>query len=330
MQLPAELKDGIRDALSQVDSRKLTRAAQRLSDSYRAEDFRKPVLSDDAGRLAYLAVRMPATLAAITAALQQVSEQDPAFRPGSLLDLGAGPGTTGWAASELFPSLRKIVFVEGSSPNVELGRRLAAASKSDALRSAEWRTEQLQSWAAPERFDLVTASYAVGELPMHERISLLRRAWEATAGVLVILEPGTRRGFQTIAALRAELIGTGAALIAPCPHHKECPMLVAGDWCHFAARVERTAEHRRLKGGELGHEDEKFSFVAATRLGSQHARERIVRHPLRRSGYTKLVLCTADGLKNETVTRSNKPLYRAAKKAEWGSPWPPESCEDGC
>lgn len=98
-------------------------------------------------------------------------------------------------------------------------------------------------------------------------------------------------------------------------------MRKAGDWCHFAARVERSAEHRRLKGGELGYEDEKFSYVVASRLPVDAAGSRIVRHPMRYSGYTKLQLCTPEDLREETVTRSQKERYRKVKRKEWGSAW---------
>jgi ribosomal protein RSM22 (predicted rRNA methylase) len=76
-----------------------------------------------------------------------------------------------------------------------------------------------------------------------------------------------------------------------------------------------------LKQGELGHEDEKFSYVAATRLSSEKAKARIVRHPQRFSGFTKLQLCTPEGLQQVTVTRSQKEKYRAVKRADWGSAW---------
>jgi ribosomal protein RSM22 (predicted rRNA methylase) len=98
-------------------------------------------------------------------------------------------------------------------------------------------------------------------------------------------------------------------------------MKAAGDWCHFSARVERTAEHRRLKQAELGHEDEKFSYVAASRVQPDRATARIVRHPQRLRGHVKLQLCAEDGLRQETVTRSQKEKYRAVKRVDWGSRW---------
>lgn len=98
-------------------------------------------------------------------------------------------------------------------------------------------------------------------------------------------------------------------------------MHAAGDWCHFSARLERTGEHRRMKQASLGYEDEKFSYVVATREDEQPAEARVVRHPMRYSGYTQLMLCGHEGLERVTVTRSQKELYRRAKKTEWGDAW---------
>jgi ribosomal protein RSM22 (predicted rRNA methylase) len=98
-------------------------------------------------------------------------------------------------------------------------------------------------------------------------------------------------------------------------------MAAAGDWCHFSQRVQRTAEHRQLKGGSLGYEDEKFSYLVASRLALTPAKSRIVRHPRKHTGFLHLNLCTPDGLETRTVTKSQKPAYKVARQAEWGDGW---------
>ena len=98
-------------------------------------------------------------------------------------------------------------------------------------------------------------------------------------------------------------------------------MAAAGDWCHFAVRLERSAAHRRLKQGALGYEDEKFSYLVAGRAPVELPAARIVRHPLVRPGHIQLTLCTVRGLEQSTVTKSEKEAYRRARRAEWGSPW---------
>src|SRR5258708_21955953 len=98
-------------------------------------------------------------------------------------------------------------------------------------------------------------AYSLGE---SDDASLLRAAWYASRKALIVIEPGTVAGFECVRKVRDQLIALGAHIAAPCPHANPCPM-TGNDWCHFAARVERSSMHRRLKGGDLGHEDEKFS-----------------------------------------------------------------------
>lgn len=107
------------------------------------------------------------------------------------------------------------------------------------------------------------------------------RALGAARVALVVVEPGTPRGFQQILEARTQALASGAAILAPCPHDATCPMQ-GSDWCHFAARVERSRTQRQLKGGELGWEDEKFSYVVIT-----DAREAVTRGGSRRAASTQ-------------------------------------------
>jgi len=55
---------------------------------------------------------------------------------------------------------------------------------------------------------------------------------------------------------------------------------------------------------------------------------RIVRHPRQRRGLVTLEVCTAEGeIRRTTVARSQGEAYRAARRAAWGDPWPPEWLE---
>jgi ribosomal protein RSM22 (predicted rRNA methylase) len=138
-----------------------------------------------------------------------------------------------------------------------------------------------------------------------------------------LIEPGTPDGFRRIHAARALLLESGAHLVAPCPHHGTCPMFNTGDWCHFAARVERTAEHRRLKSAALGYEDEKFSYVVASKQPVPLPDSRILRHPLIHPGHMRLTLCRPNTPELKTVTKSHKAVWRYARKLEWGDEWQP-------
>lgn len=323
MPLPPSLQRAIEAESSQYPARALNQAAAALSAAYRAGGTGNPVfITSNLHRLAYAAVRLPATYAAAHAVLAEVRRRWTGPPPASLLDLGAGPGTAAWAAAAVFAELGSATLFEADEGLIALGKRLGQAGEQPLLAAAQWGRGDLRLPAPLAVHDLVVSSYALGELREEEASKAVRSAWAATGQVLVLLEPGTVRGFALLRRLREELIGAGGQVLAPCPHQQACP-LPAGDWCHFSARLERSRLHQRLKEGALGYEDEKYAYVAVARPPVAPAPSRILRHPLRHAGHTELQLCTPAGLQRLTVTRSQKAAWRQARKAAWGEAWAP-------
>jgi ribosomal protein RSM22 (predicted rRNA methylase) len=322
MRLSAELQDAIQRETEKVDHRKLAQATAQLTEHYKAADFSRPAVATEAHRAAYLAVRMPATYAAISRVFAEIKLLAPQDEITSLLDLGAGPGTALFAAAQQFPQLRQATLIESDASWIAVGKRLAEQSDFASVEQTQWVQQDLRSGLACEEHDLVVISYTLGELPQAAAEAVLNKAWKCAGKFLVVVEPGTRRGFAAINTLRSALIAGAATILAPCPHHFTCPMAAAGDWCHFSQRMERTSQHRRLKGGALGYEDEKFSYLVAAKNNPPFTGARIVRHPGKHSGHVKLALCTAEGkIENRTVTRSSKEAYKRARKADWGDFW---------
>jgi ribosomal protein RSM22 (predicted rRNA methylase) len=322
MRLPTYLAEAVEAEIDQVDGRRLAQAAAQISQRYQAGDFSSPAIVNDAHRAAYLAVRLPATYAVNERVFAEVHLRSRATGITSVLDLGAGPGTVLFAAAETFPMLEHATLLEGDEMWVSLGKKLANQSPSAVVRQARWLKQDLRSGFSCEAHDLVVLSYVLGELNSAAAEAAIRKAWSCTRKSLVVIEPGTPRGFAGIAAARTASIASGAEILSPCPHKHLCPMAAKGDWCHFAQRVERTSRHRQLKGGALGYEDEKFSYVVAGRTPPETLAPRILRHPGKHSGHIQLELCMPEGqLEHRTVTRSAKQAYRLARKAAWGDVW---------
>ena len=315
MQLPEELSAAIAEETRGIGSAELARASAELSGAYRGEPNRRPML-DRLHRSAYLITRLPATYAVVSRIFREAKLRVPELRITSMLDLGAGPGTAMWAAAESFPELERVVAVEDSADWIALGTSLAEHAQSSAIRALDWVQGNVAGQIPSGSFDLVAMSYVVNELHPTERTRVVRAAWQRAGKLLVIAEPGTPIGFGHIREIRRELI-SGAHIVAPCPHSQECPMQ-DNDWCHFAERVQRRSEHRLAKGGELGYEDEKYSYVIFAREPGQLPMARILRHPRKHSGHIELELCTREGLQRMTVSRKEGEKYKAAKKAEWG------------
>jgi ribosomal protein RSM22 (predicted rRNA methylase) len=165
--------------------------------------------------------------------------------------------------------------------------------------------------------DLVVASYSLGEIDPVKRIAVEETLWSLTQKVLLIVEPGTPKGFNSLRETRKRLLDKGAHLIGPCPHSNACPM-ASEDWCHFYARLNRSSLHRRAKGAERNYEDEKFSYMAFSREPAHQCSSRILRHPRIGKGHVQLTLCTPEGIKDCVATKKDKDLYKLAKKSTWG------------
>src|SRR5262245_30161510 len=247
MSLSSELSRAIEQEIQSVDRAQLARAAAELTQHYWAGQSARPAITTQAHRAAYLAARFPATFAANLQVFTEIQRLAPDARINSLLDLGAGPGTALFAAIEIFPQLTHSTLVEADRSFIELARRLSAHVSHPAVREAKWIQRDVRDGLPGEAHDLVVISYTLSELQQTDAEKLVLQAWSYTKQLLVIIEPGTTRGFGFVHAVRALMIGAGGHIVAPCPHAHECPMAAAGDWCHFAARVQRTSLHRQIK-----------------------------------------------------------------------------------
>ncbi|MEU7410876.1 MULTISPECIES: small ribosomal subunit Rsm22 family protein [Streptomyces] len=300
----------------------MTAAVDRLIANYRgATPTHAPILRDRADVAAYAAYRMPATFEAVRRALEAFAEAVPGWTPGSHVDVGGGTGAATWAVSATWPGGREVTVLDWAEPALALGREIAAANPD--LRGARWQRARIGADLALDATDLVTVSYVLNELSPADRSALVDAAAGAARAV-VIVEAGTPAGYDRVIEARDRLIRAGFRIAAPCPHSAGCPIVPGTDWCHFSARVGRSSLHRQVKGGSLAYEDEKFSYVAATRLPAEPAPARVVRRPQIRKGQVLLDLCEAEErLRRTTVTKRHGDLYKAARDADWGDAWPP-------
>lgn len=316
--LPYQLSQAIEQEVSKIDFSVFSQAINTLSLRYRSHE--KIFITSLAERLAYIGVRLPGTYSAIWATLSELKTKFPDIEFSSLLDLGAGPGTTLWAALTVWPEISNITLVERDKETIALGQKLASNSTNPFINSAQWLNLDLVSKQTFLQHDLVVISYALGEMESITQQNVLLQAWQATKEVLIIIEPGTVKGFNNILLARDFLISSDANILAPCPHKQTCP-IAKNDWCHFSERVERSSFHRRAKAGTLSYEDEKFSYIIAAKNVIGNSYPRIIRHPLKRPGHIHLDLCTNNGLSRVTISQKNKKAYKLARKLSWGNTW---------
>ncbi len=312
-------------------SRVLEKAFIKLHEGYTSGTHVTMPLRSYEEMIAYTIVRRPATLAAILKVLDRLEKRVPNHPFASCLDIGSGPLTAVEAlANRYSDSLRRVDCIEShplfcqfiEDANYSIGKdeennvslSLHKGNMSDA---SVW-----QKISSDELYDVAIASYSIGELSSSEVPLVLQRIAKSSK-LAIIIEPGTPRGWKTMLQARDYFIGTeNWRIIAPCPHEKECPLLRhEGVWCHESVRVGRSKEHRMLKGGLLGYEDEPFTYLIASRseMNTLENIRRAIHRPQHRSGHSHLTLCCEDGLlREEIASKKNKELYNSVKKLEWG------------
>lgn len=312
-QLPIWLSEAIEAEIHGVSGRALAAEYAGLSHAYREGLPSKSQGDLKLYWLAYLVGRMPATYAAVQAALRQLPV--PLIQDcESLLDLGAGPGTASWVAAHYLPGLTSSHAIELNADAIALGEKLSLAAP---LKPRFERADLKHAIKNAPEADLVILSYTAIEVGA----GILEAAAAKAKKLFLLVEPGTPAGFKIILEARQKISG----LVAPCPQRGDCPLAtVDGKWCHFSARLERNRMAKLLKGGDLGYEDEKFSYAAFSKASASPAAgaSRIIGFPQKSEGRIQFDLCSPQGLEKPAISKFDKALYKKAKKAEWGELWP--------
>lgn len=313
MDIPEGLKDSINKLLSENKVSNIIENAQTISNRYRKNDGKgKRLLTNESEAVSYATSRMPATYAAVYSVFKQILANYNE-KMTSLLDVGAGTGAGTWAVNEI-ENMSQITCLEIEKSMSNIGKKLM---KNTALDNVQWKSYDILQDEIVEKADIVLTSYMINELPEQEREKAVLKLWQATDKLMVVIEPGTPEGFKNILNIRNLIKEQGGYIVAPCCCNDGCP-IKENDWCAFYARVARSSIHRQAKGGNLGYEDEKFSYIAFSKMPVEITGERILRHPQINSGFVKVKLCTADGIQEKTYSKKDGEIYKKIKKLDAG------------
>jgi ribosomal protein RSM22 (predicted rRNA methylase) len=325
MRLPPALPPNLKAAFARlahgVSRNSIAQRAAAQSRNYRAGGGSQAIAtSDDA--LAYAFARLPATYAAAVAVFNATRETLPTFRPRTMLDVGAGPGTAAFAAIEAYETLADIRLIDANASVRNLSLQLMAEAGNETLRQVVDRQsyrhgDAVRLLAGAEPADLVVASYMASEIAADGLAQFAQLLWAATAGALVIIAPGTPEGYRRILQMRGELVAADAHVAAPCPHGRPCP-LRPPDWCHFAQRLPRSRDHLHIKDAELPFEDEKFSYVVLSRGNPQPIDARVLAPPRITKSAITTKLCMDAGVVSDIAARRDPGAYRRCKSWRWG------------
>lgn len=315
MEIPQELKDAITKEMNEIQTTEIIQEAQKISQKYRANDGKgKRFITRKSEAIAYAISRMPATYCAVYSAVKStLKNYDKKIN--TVLDIGAGTGTATWAVADLL-NTNQITCLEREKEMLKLGEKLM--QENSFLQKVKWKEFDLVNDDLTEKADFVVVSYVINELKEEDRKIVLSKLWNAVNQILLIIEPGTPEGFKHILEAREILLTGGAYIVAPCSHNKKCP-IKDDDWCSFYVRVARSGIQRQAKKGELGYEDEKFSYIAFSKTPINNYKPRILRHPQINQGYVKVKLCAENQIEEKVFSKKDGELYKMIRKLDAGN-----------
>lgn len=313
MDIPYELRNAIEELLSKSKTNEIVENAQKISEKYRNNDGKgKRLLTKQNEAISYAISRMPATYAAVYTVVQQTLENyDEKLK--TLFDIGAGTGAATWAVNNL-QEISETKCFERENNMLNIGKRLMNNTE---LNKIEWKQFDILKDEIVEKADIVITSYMINELPENEKEAVIEKLWNATNKLLIIVEPGTPAGFENVLKIRKKLLKEGGYIVAPCSHQEEC-QISKDDWCAFYIRILRSTIQKQTKNGELGYEDEKFSYIAFSKKAVKNNDSRILRHPQIYKGYVNVKICTKDGIKEKTYSKKDGEIYKKVRKLDAG------------
>ena len=228
-------------------------------------------------------------------------------RPGSVLDLGSGPGPLAFAAMDA--GAREVTAADRSKPALNLARALAVEAGS-GLSTREW--DPLKKGPLPEgQYDVVTFGHVLNELwgqdegAVPPRAALLEAALQKVrkGGSVVVMEPALRDTSRRLLQVRDVMVQKGYAVRAPCMYRGPCPALEKGsDWCHAERRwvMPRVVEEVARAAG-LHKESLKMSYLVLAPQGEAWPELtpgrlfRVVSEPLEGKGRQRYMACGPEG-----------------------------------
>ena len=259
--------------------KELAKAIMSASNNYQSSDSTTP-WGDPKGQAAYLAYFFPLNYIRSLKVIDEAKHWNLFDGVSESMDFGCGPGT--FSKALLQDADINIDRITG----VDNHRELASLF----LDSTRQRTE-LQFQTEPikprTRQSLLIASYVLNEISDIPR-------WLIDFKRIIVMEPSTKQMFPKLQDLRDHLIDKGYNIVAPCPHHLECPLSQSKkDWCHDRVHWQQPSWFEKIENElPIKNRTLSFSYLIVTREPVERPDYwRVVGDDLVEKGKTRWMLC---------------------------------------
>lgn len=152
--------------------------------------------------LQYLLVRSPPEYAVIHKVFSEIKSRDPSFHPRGFFDFGSGVGTAVWALSSVWDKgqVFEYYLCDASRDMNELSELvLRGGDDNKQLDYKNINYRQFLPASSDLQFNLVVSAYSLFELDSREtRLKTVQTLWDKCEDYLVLVENGSRAGFELI------------------------------------------------------------------------------------------------------------------------------------
>ena len=318
MELPLDIKELLERLLDDYPLKELKESSFNVISKYNNKDSNiDNHINNELDAKVYSIIRYPATFKAFSDSLEYSLAYLDDIDISSALDVGAGSAAASLASIYQLDHLNSIDLLEKEQAMIDIGEYLLSRVDTKGVDIKYHKVDITKDDFSIYQRDLLFSSYVLNELDKSEVIKVIDKMWNLTNKILLVVEPGTPKGYEIIRLVREYLISKGGYILSPCPHMDKCP-IISSDWCHFSTRVSRSKLHKLLKGGDVPYEDEKYCYIAFSKKECRRCSNRILRHPQIASGFITLEVCSKDGLNTIKVTKKDKELFKAARKGKLG------------
>ncbi|XP_046544690.1 methyltransferase-like protein 17, mitochondrial [Haliotis rubra] len=285
--------------------------------------------------MTYLYSRMAHNYSVMMKCFNEISRREPEYIPTSMFDFGSGLASSVWAGNRIWgQNIYEYYCVDSSQDMNTLARLLlqGGEEKKDMTISGVYFRQFMPSHKQ-NSFNIVTSSYALLELPSQEkRLEMLLSLWQMTDDFLVLVENGSKAGFQLINEAKEYLLQISEKhdkmeghVFAPCPHEKACPKLAERNSpCMFGVTykpLDMSSQSTEAK------QTSRYSYVIL-RKGQRKqdaAWPRVIQEVVRASKHVHCHLCWPDGkLSHDILTarKHGKDVYSCVRASNWGDLFP--------
>ncbi|XP_046356599.2 methyltransferase-like protein 17, mitochondrial [Haliotis rufescens] len=294
-----------------------------------------PLKFDAPTCMTYLYSRMAHNYSVMMKCFTEISRRDPEYSPKSMFDFGSGLASSVWAGNRVWgPNIYEYYCVDPSQDMNTLARLLlqGGEEKKDMTISGVYFRQFLPS-QKQNSFNIVTSSYTLLELPSREkRLETLLSLWQMTDDFLVLVENGSKAGFQLIDEAKEYLLQFSEEhdeleghVFAPCPHEKACPKLAERNSpCMFGVTYKPLDMSPQ---GTEAKQTSRYSYVILRKGKRKHdaAWPRVIQEVVRASKHVHCHLCWPDGkLSHDILTarKHGKDVYSCVRASNWGDLFP--------